>query len=103
MKLRLAVSLVILSYILGWPAVAIIGTVGVWLGMEELAIWIGSVAYALSWIVLGVGVWLGGTEATALVKGWIQTKIKLAKVSREDRSYDEGHSEYTETTADEDE
>jgi hypothetical protein len=59
---RIVVGLILLgaSYLLAWPAIALLGAIAAWLGRPTLLLG-GPVLYGLSWLVFAVGlVFLGG-------------------------------------------
>jgi hypothetical protein len=59
---RIVVGLILLgaSYLLAWPAIALLGAIAAWLGRPAL-LFGGPVLYGLSWLVFAVGlVFLGG-------------------------------------------
>ena len=58
-----------LSYLLGWPALGMAGSASPWIGVEAAAL-LGSGTYALSWVLLGVAVVLGGNEVRAEGRRW---------------------------------
>jgi hypothetical protein len=59
--MRLALVLLGLNYLLGWPAVAVSASMSPWIGAEASA-FMGAGFYGFSWLLLGGAVWLGGRD-----------------------------------------
>ena len=61
---RIVVGLVLLgaSYVLGWPAIALLGAIAAWLRRPILLVG-GPVLYGLSWAVFGVGLLFIGSKS----------------------------------------
>jgi hypothetical protein len=73
--MRLALGLFVANAVFGWPAVVVAGSVSPWLGLENAAM-IGSISYALSWLLLGASVAIGGREITMLGRAWIRGRLR---------------------------
>jgi hypothetical protein len=56
-RLIAGLALMILSYVLGWPAVAAFSVLAVWF-KEPLLVGVGGLFYAASYIVFIIGAWL---------------------------------------------
>jgi hypothetical protein len=69
MRIRIALALLALSYVLGWPAVGAAGSASPWIGVEAAAM-LGSGTYAFSWLLLGGAVVLGGKEVQEEGRRW---------------------------------
>lgn len=69
-RFRAALLLLLLNVLLGWPAVLLLGSLSVLAGAKWLGLVGGLVMYAVSWLLLGAAVLLGGREV--LVHGrWL--------------------------------
>lgn len=68
---RIVAGLLLLgaSYLLGWPAIALLGAVSAWKGRP---VWLiaGPVLYGLSWAVFAVGLALLGKESLGLARAF---------------------------------
>ena len=74
-RMRLAFALFGANYLFGWPAVAIAGSASPWIGVETAAL-LGSASYALSWLLLGASIALGGREMTVRGRAWVRQRIR---------------------------
>lgn len=70
-RMQLALGLFGANYLFGWPAVAAAGGASPWIGLENAAL-AGSISYALSWVLLGASILIGGREVTTLGRAWIR-------------------------------
>jgi len=61
---RVVVGLILIgaSYLVGWPAIAALGTIAAWTGRPKLLLG-GPALYGLSWIVFAVGVAFVGSRS----------------------------------------
>ena len=61
---RIVAGLILLvaSYLVGWPAIALLGALAAWLGRPILLVG-GPVLYGLSWVVFAVGLALIGSKS----------------------------------------
>ena len=50
------------SYLLGWPAIAVLGAVAAWLRRPALLLW-GPLLYGFSWAVFAIGLLLIGSKS----------------------------------------
>lgn len=67
-RFRLALALFVVSHVFSWPAVAAAASASPWIGTEVAAV-VGSVSYAVSWLMIGTAAVLGGREV-AVVGGY---------------------------------
>ena len=72
-RLRLALVLFLLNYLLGWPALVVAGAASPWAGVEASA-FIGSVSYVLSWVLLALAITIGGREVTVIGRQWVTSR-----------------------------
>ena len=73
------IFLVALSYLMGLPAVPVLGMIAAWLN-QPLIGFIGiPVTYGISWITFMFGMYLAGTEYINALLGWI-TRVILEKM-----------------------
>ena len=64
-----------LSYVLGWPFLIAVESIALYQQRPDLA-FLGPVVYGVSWLLLGIGLWLGGPEAGQLIKRHCQRLLK---------------------------
>ena len=77
-RLAISVGLMFLQLFLGWPAIALIGSAGAAVGEPALGALGASVSYAMSWVVLGAAILVGGRESFALSRAINQHLTALA-------------------------
>ena len=77
-RLGIAVGLIFIQILLGWPAIALLGSAGVAYGEPALGAMGASISYGLSWLVLGLAVFIGGKESWALSRSINQHLTALA-------------------------
>jgi predicted phage tail protein len=77
-RFRIALTLLLLNVLLGWPAVLLLGSLSVWMGARWLGLLGGLLMYAVSWVMLGVAMLLGGREVLVhgrwLVRRWLKKR-----------------------------
>ncbi len=83
-RLSLGVTLGVMQLVLGWPAVAVLGSSAAYTGDADLALWGAPGVYALSWLLLGLAVLIGGPDAMRVTR---QGTLRLVRVAsgRRDR------------------
>jgi len=79
-RIILGVSAIIISYIIGWPAVGALGTLAVYLKEPLLAVIGGPVTYGLSHLVFLAGMYLAGAEYTKIFLRWA-TRVAVEKLN----------------------
>ncbi len=62
--------LILLSYVIGWPAVAVLGFLAYHLGEPLIAAVGGPITYGLSHLVFIIGAYMAGAEYVAAVMRW---------------------------------
>ena len=72
-RFRLALTLFVASYALGWPMIAGAGAATPWIGASNAAL-VGGAAYGLSWVLLGLAALLGGAEVASAGRGWVRER-----------------------------
>lgn len=73
------IFLIAFSYIIGLPAVPVLGMIAAWLN-KPLIGFIGiPVTYGISWMTFMFGVYLAGTKYINALSGWI-TRVILEKI-----------------------
>ncbi len=67
---RFALGLIIVgaSYVLGWPAMTVVGILAVYWRMPKLGVVGVPLLYATSWVVFGVGILLAGKDTMVYAK-----------------------------------
>ena len=63
-----------ISYIIGWPAVALLGVISIHLGKPMIAIIGGPLTYGLSHLVFILGMYLEGADYTRVFFRWATRK-----------------------------
>ncbi|GEM_PF-6495040 len=79
-RLSVGVVLMVLQMLLGWPAVALIGSSAAWTANAELALYGAPGVYGLSWVLLGAAVVIGGPDAARVTRR--ASRRALARLSR---------------------
>ncbi|MBW2453584.1 MAG: hypothetical protein JRI68_03700 [Deltaproteobacteria bacterium] len=69
-RLTLGLALVVMGLALGFPVVSLLGVLAAALQEPLLVTAVAPVAYALSWVVLGVGTLVGGREVLRQVSAF---------------------------------
>lgn len=77
----LGISIIGLSYIIGWPAIGALGALSVYLNRPLLLAVGGPVLYGLSHLVFMAGMYLAGAEYTKIFLRWA-TRISMEKLMR---------------------
>ena len=72
-RMRLALVLFLLNYLLGWPALVVAGAASPWAGVEASA-FVGSALYLLSWVLLAAAIGIGGREVTVIGRRWVAAR-----------------------------
>jgi hypothetical protein len=68
------ISAIGISYIIGWPAVLLLGVVSVHLGKPMIAVIGGPLTYGLSHLVFILGMYLAGADYTRIFLRWATRK-----------------------------
>ena len=70
----IGIALILISYVIGWPAVALLGLIAFYTG-EPLILAIGGpVVYGLSHLVFMAGLYLGGKRYAVALAQWASRK-----------------------------
>lgn len=77
-RVVLGLSLIALSYIIGWPAVSALAALAVYLGQPLVAVIGGPLTYGLSHLVFLAGMVLAGAEYTRVFLRWA-TRMAVEK------------------------
>ena len=77
-RVVLGLSLIALSYIIGWPAVSALAALAVYLGQPLVAVIGGPLTYGLSHLVFLAGMVLAGAEYTRIFLRWA-TRMAVEK------------------------
>jgi hypothetical protein len=83
------VSLIILSYIAGWPTIGVLGIISTWGNRPDLVLVGGPAVYILSYFILLAGIILAGkecarmltTKVTVFAKRLLSVKLKPGLLS----------------------
>jgi hypothetical protein len=83
-------GLVALSFLLGWPTIALLGLIAA--GSQDAWIVVvgGPTTYAVSWVMLGIGVLLAGRDATRTAARRALSRARSWRVRRGDRPVSPG-------------
>jgi hypothetical protein len=73
----IGIGLILISYAIGWPAVALLGLVAFYSGKPLILAVGGPVAYGLSHLVFMVGLYLGGKRYALALAHWASRKAFL--------------------------
>jgi len=64
-----------ISYIIGWPAVALLGVISIHLEKPMIAIIGGPLTYGLSHLIFILGMYLAGADYTRIFLRWATRKV----------------------------
>lgn len=82
-RFKLGLTLLVLSYVLGWPMLALLESIAAYLKSPSLAIVIAPGLYVLSWLLLGASVLLVGPDAKKYLlefyQKWKESRQKSKK------------------------
>ncbi len=82
LRITFGLFLIAVSYIIGWPAVGVLGTVSIYM-REPLIIAIGGpIVYGFSHLVFLCGMYFAGSQYAAAFSKWL-TRIMIKKLSTE--------------------
>ena len=71
-----------ISYIIGWPAVALLSAISIYFNKPMIALIGGPITYGLSHLVFILGMYLAGAEYTGIFVRWA-TKAIMEKLLRD--------------------
>ena len=69
-KILLGISAIVFSYIIGWPAISLLGTVSIYLKRPLLLAVGGPLLYVLSHLVFLLGMYLAGADYSKIFMRW---------------------------------
>jgi hypothetical protein len=79
LKVILGVSAIAISYIIGWPAVALLGALAVYYGQPAIVLVGGPLIYGLSHLVFLLGMYLAGARYSWIFLRWL-TRVTMLKL-----------------------
>ncbi len=82
-RMFIGLGVLTLSMILGWPAVAALGAIGIYLEKPLIALVGGPVIYGISWVIYGLAFLIAGKDLLLYARAfnrWAARKIVLAVV-----------------------
>lgn len=81
LKVTLGITAIVISYIIGWPAVALLGFLAAYYGRPAIVVVGGPLIYGLSHLVFLLGMYLAGARYTWIFLRWLTrvTMLKLLK------------------------
>lgn len=75
------VALILLSYLVAWPLISLLGAVSLYLKAPLIVAIGGPAAYGLSHLIFILGMWLSGAKYTAIFLRWA-TRVAVVKLQR---------------------
>lgn len=82
LRILVGVAVILFSYVIGWPAIGVMGTLAVYLNKPLLAAVGGPLLYGLSHLVFLVGMYLAGAKYAAIFFRWA-TRVAVEKLLEE--------------------
>jgi hypothetical protein len=81
LKVTLGIAAIVVSYIIGWPAVALLGALAAYYERAAIVVVGGPLIYGLSHLVFLLGMYLAGARYTWIFLRWLTrvTMLKLLK------------------------
>lgn len=81
LKVTLGIAAIVISYIIGWPAVALLGFLAAYYGRPAIVVVGGPLIYGMSHLVFLLGMYLAGARYTWIFLRWLTrvTMLKLLK------------------------
>ncbi len=81
LKVIAGITAIVISYIIGWPAVALLGFLAAYYGRPAIVVVGGPLIYGLSHLVFLLGMYLAGARYTWIFLRWLTrvTMLKLLK------------------------
>ena len=81
LKVTLGITAIVISYIIGWPAVALLGFLAACYGRPAIVVVGGPLIYGLSHLVFLLGMYLAGARYSWIFLRWLTrvTMLKLLK------------------------
>ena len=68
LRFKIGVFFLVINLPFGYGGGALVSAIGVKMGQPALGAGFGIVIYIISWIMLGMGIWMAGPEGVQLVK-----------------------------------
>jgi len=81
-RIILGTTAIAFSYIIGWPAVSLLGTLAVYFKKPLLVVIGGPLTYGLSHLVFLFGMYLAGAKYTKIFMRWA-TRMAMEKLQRQ--------------------
>ena len=79
-RVILGVSAILFSYIIAWPAIAVLGAISVYLNNPLLVVIGGPLLYGFSHLVFIFGMYLAGAKYSMIFLRWL-TRVAMEKLS----------------------
>jgi len=79
-RILLGISIIGFSYIIGWPAISVLGTLSIYMNKPWLLAIGGPLLYGLSHLVFLLGMYLAGAQYAKIFLRWA-TRIAVEKLS----------------------
>jgi uncharacterized membrane protein AbrB (regulator of aidB expression) len=81
-RIILGTAAIAFSYVIGWPAVSLLGTLAVYFKKPLLVVIGGPLTYGLSHLVFLLGMYLAGARYTKIFMRWA-TRMAMEKLQRQ--------------------
>ena len=81
LRIIAGVGCILLSYLVAWPLISLLGAVSIYLKQPLIVAIGGPLAYGLSHLVFLMGMWLSGAKYTAIFLRWA-TRVAVVKLQR---------------------
>ncbi|MFC1856855.1 hypothetical protein ACFL9U_02375 [Thermodesulfobacteriota bacterium] len=78
-RILLGISALVISYIIGWPAVSALGTISIYMKQPLIVVVGGPLTYGLSHLVFLLGMYLAGADYTKIFLRWA-TRVTVEKL-----------------------
>jgi hypothetical protein len=79
LRFKIGVLLLVINVPVGYGGGALMAALGVKVGKPALGAGLGIVIYAISWIMLGLGIWMAGPEGVQLVDDFRKKLFRRSK------------------------
>jgi len=80
-RIILGTAAIVFSYVIGWPAVSLLGTLAVYFEKPLLVVIGGPLTYGLSHLVFLLGMYLAGAKYTKIFMRWA-TRMAIEKLQQ---------------------
>ena len=78
-RVMVGLFLILLSYVIGWPAVGVLGAISFYTGKPLILVVVGPLVYGLSHLVFLIGAYYAGKDYAAACWKWIMNSLREMK------------------------